>query len=407
MPLQDIEDLKNKKIKEVEDLLDIKSRKEQSMKDLESLKSEIIKHKALIESVRKIRLKEAQRSSAQKERELHNPSPSKTVSPIPVHRSSQSPLITNKHLPDLVNHEKILQKKKTPELQSNNENLRYANLSKEYLHHLKQAQNCPEQGKVSAGKSVPPLDNIATGIHHSQPVNQLGNPVADQLKRAPVAGPGMHDVRHHQLTGSLHKSNPREEINIKESARSSGDFGDPREFNQTNIERSFQMKNQSVSLTKVASKTIMPGVSGHNEGERANNKADQGPFIRPREFSRESHLPSPSEANSYFTNLNNQKQTAQFLQTMQSSPDWSQFVQQNLSRQSNFQREENALSSKTAQHHTKSSNFAAPIQSRESTILSKCTMCNRVANFLCSGCQGVYYCTVQCQVGFARNFFCF
>merc|ERR1712106_389477 len=31
------------------------------------------------------------------------------------------------------------------------------------------------------------------------------------------------------------------------------------------------------------------------------------------------------------------------------------------------------------------------------SILSKCAVCTKVANFLCSGCQKVYYCTVQCQ----------
>ena len=97
-----------------------------------------------------------------------------------MYRSSQSPLITNKHLPDLVNHEKIIQKKKPPELQFDNESLRYANISKEYLNQLKQTQNGPQQGKVSEEKSVPRLDNVATSIHHSQPVSQHVNPTADQ-----------------------------------------------------------------------------------------------------------------------------------------------------------------------------------------------------------------------------------
>merc|ERR1719186_954541 len=56
--IKDIEDLKNKKIKEMEDLIEIKSKKEQSMTDLEKLKSEIMKNKTFLESLKKISFKE-------------------------------------------------------------------------------------------------------------------------------------------------------------------------------------------------------------------------------------------------------------------------------------------------------------------------------------------------------------
>ena len=36
---------------------------------------------------------------------------------------------------------------------------------------------------------------------------------------------------------------------------------------------------------------------------------------------------------------------------------------------------------------------------KPASILSKCAVCEKKANFLCSGCQNMYYCTVQCQVG--------
>ena len=36
---------------------------------------------------------------------------------------------------------------------------------------------------------------------------------------------------------------------------------------------------------------------------------------------------------------------------------------------------------------------------KPASILSKCAECPKKAKFLCSGCQNMYYCTVQCQVG--------
>ena len=56
--VQDIEDLKNKKIKEMEDLIEIKTKKEQTMTDLEKLKSEILKNKAFLSSLKKINVEE-------------------------------------------------------------------------------------------------------------------------------------------------------------------------------------------------------------------------------------------------------------------------------------------------------------------------------------------------------------
>ena len=29
---------------------------------------------------------------------------------------------------------------------------------------------------------------------------------------------------------------------------------------------------------------------------------------------------------------------------------------------------------------------------------TQCVVCHSLANFLCSGCQKIYYCTVKCQV---------
>ena len=36
--------------------------------------------------------------------------------------------------------------------------------------------------------------------------------------------------------------------------------------------------------------------------------------------------------------------------------------------------------------------------SRRSPVVTRCAVCHSPANFLCSGCQKVYYCTVKCQV---------
>ena len=43
-------------------------------------------------------------------------------------------------------------------------------------------------------------------------------------------------------------------------------------------------------------------------------------------------------------------------------------------------------------------------QNQNTNLLSKCAVCYKVANFLCSGCEKVYYCTIQCQVSTWGNF---
>ena len=41
--------------------------------------------------------------------------------------------------------------------------------------------------------------------------------------------------------------------------------------------------------------------------------------------------------------------------------------------------------------------------SRRSPVVTRCAVCHNPANFLCSGCQKVYYCTVKCQVTLSPN----
>merc|ERR1719481_620484 len=60
-----------------------------------------------------------------------------------------------------------------------------------------------------------------------------------------------------------------------------------------------------------------------------------------------------------------------------------------------------------AQPRTPTSNMPYTNQTQIGTnTLSKCAVCCKVANFLCSGCQKVYYCTVQCQVSRGVADFC-
>ena len=120
---------------------------------------------------------------------------------------------------------------------------------------------------------------------------------------------------------------------------------------------------------------------------------------------------SPSKVNLYMNNLNSQYTVRNFLQKMPNSQNQPQFVHQDPKSHASFHRIQNVIAaaseSRNPQPHmitpTPTSQKSHP---REPTnILSKCAVCPKMANFLCSRCKNVCYCTVTCQVRFVKRLY--
>merc|ERR1719318_1983374 len=127
-------------------------------------------------------------------------------------------------------------------------------------------------------------------------------------------------------------------------------------------------------------------------------------YLRPGEFSREAAAASPTDVAQFMNSSNRQYSTRNFVQTLPITPNQQS---RNTQENNDFPEIQSALASPTVSHDIRvnSSNIRPAAQRLQNsipqadnpTILSKCGVCSKVANFLCSGCQRVYYCTVQCQ----------
>jgi len=145
-----------------------------------------------------------------------------------------------------------------------------------------------------------------------------------------------------------------------------------------------------------------PLVKEHNmDGKNVQNKVPGEGFIRPRAFSREENITPPSELSKLMTNMNSHYALRNNITGQ------TQYIQprQDITAKKNFPEIRNAIAASTerrlSQPTVGTPTPTAPSQTAQlrepASVLSKCAVCTRVANFLCSGCQSVYYCTVQCQ----------
>eukprot|EP00092_Neocalanus_flemingeri_P004533 GFUD01004883.1.p1 GENE.GFUD01004883.1~~GFUD01004883.1.p1 ORF type:complete len:1386 (+),score=410.73 GFUD01004883.1:97-4254(+) len=463
--VKDIEELKNKKIKEMEDLIDIKSKKEQSMTDLEKIKLEIMKYKTFLESLKKINLREeaprinsppAAGNTMDTQSENRNTltpvleGQDKTVgSPKPLHRAPQSHQVMDKQLPDLVNHERFINKDQNVQPHFAPDHLRHLNLSQDYLKHLQRIQ---ETNKKSLDSSRYPEKTPPPQLYNNQHIlnqNQTPHFSENQKLLNPNQIPHISESQRSQpkYTENIQSSapnnskpqqaiyniqNPEQQHQVPMLLKNSTSNQDkyrtnihtffpslvndinPGESNQFSQQRPQQKGIKPVSITRVP--TTTEGIQRRPEEARRENgenktipKLVEGGFIRPREFSREAALTPPNEVSRLMNNLNNQYAVRNFLQNLPNPATQPRPAQPNQTRQEipgnlSFPEIRNAIAAATdkrdLQSHMKNS---APIrqhpdQQRQSpNVLSKCAVCTKVANFLCSGCQNVYYCTVQCQ----------
>ena len=375
----------------MEDLIEIKSKKEQSMKDLEKLKSEMIKNKCFLESLKKINVQQIFSSSTEN-REVSKQTKNKYVrstvveenkptSPTPVYIQPQSPNIINNHLPDLVNHEKYFRKQNNSESKLAHKNPCY--LSQDYLNHLQQSQE-------------PKLHNNQVLLNQEKTYLNLDNKIINQQYLE-----SMNPFNPSESRAQLPIQNSRQEASMVFPNQNNNGIS----FSQAppRHQRTQQAMNSSVSLTRVSSTTdkcgVVPGERRKSVENKTAPKLAEGSFLRPRDFSREANLISPSDVGRYVNNLNNQIAVRNFLQNMPNSTNQPYFVQHNQERQTNVSEVQNTIplsaDRRVPQHHY----MRTSTQPREAaSILSKCVVCSKVANFLCSGFQKVCYCTVQCQV---------
>eukprot|EP00092_Neocalanus_flemingeri_P018869 GFUD01020432.1.p1 GENE.GFUD01020432.1~~GFUD01020432.1.p1 ORF type:complete len:1159 (-),score=350.55 GFUD01020432.1:166-3561(-) len=466
--VKDIEELKNKKIKEMEDLIDIKSKKEQSMTDLEKIKLEIMKYKTFLESLKKINLREeaprinsppAAGNTMDTQSENRNTltpvleGQDKTVgSPKPLHRAPQSHQVMDKQLPDLVNHERFINKDQNVQPHFAPDHLRHLNLSQDYLKHLQRIQ---ETNKKSLDSSRYPEKTPPPQLYNNQHIlnqNQTPHFSENQKLLNPNQIPHISESQRSQpkYTENIQSSapnnskpqqaiyniqNPEQQPQVPMLLKNSTSNQDkyrtnihtffpslvndinPGESNQFSQQRPQQKGIKPVSITRVP--TTTEGIQRRPEEARRENgenktipKLVEGGFIRPREFSREAALTPPNEVSRLMNNLNNQYAVRNFLQNLPNPATQPRPAQPNQTRQEipgnlNFPEIRNAIAAAAAtaptdrndQHMRNSALIRQhPDQQRQSpNVLSKCAVCTKVANFLCSGCQNVYYCTVQCQ----------
>eukprot|EP00092_Neocalanus_flemingeri_P026361 GFUD01028577.1.p1 GENE.GFUD01028577.1~~GFUD01028577.1.p1 ORF type:complete len:1214 (+),score=381.50 GFUD01028577.1:175-3642(+) len=451
--IKDIENLKNKKIKEMEDLIEIKSKKEQSMTDLEKLKLEIMKNKTFLESLKKINLNEESRrinspTIADNEVEIQNENKNVHTSALehqdknvtslkPLHRVPQSPQVPpviDKRLPDLVNHEKFVFKEQKVQQQVAPSHLQHLNLSQDYLKHLQRMQetnNKPLDHTRFPEKNQPPqLYNNQRLMNQKKtpynPENQSNQPKYTENVQVIAPNNSRPQLSMHNIQNADHQNQVPQLLtnsSQKQDKYGTNPHSFPptiernRETNQFSQQRPQQKGIKPVSITRVP--TTTEGIQRRPEEVRRENgenktipKLVEGGFIRPREFSREAALTPPNEVSRLMNNLNNQYAVRNFLQNLPNPATQPRPAQPNQTRQEipgnlNFPEIRNAIAAAAAtaptdrndQHMRNSAPIRHhPDQQRQSpNVLSKCAVCTKVANFLCSGCQNVYYCTVQCQ----------
>ena len=312
---QDIEDLKNKKIKEMEDLIEIKSKKEQSMTDLEKLKSEIMKNKTFLESLKKISFKEeAQRIDSPSSSTVGNEVVIQTenknaqtpllesqekriASPKPFHRAPRSPKV-DKRLPDLVNHEKF-------------DHLRHLNLS-DSLKHLQKIQETNNKSFETSRypEKTPPAqlyNNSFLVNQNKTPPLRVDQTIHQKCKEATQSIAqnnsrphfSLHNIKNpdqqHQVPRLLTNSPTKQDkygTNIHTFFPTLVSDGHPRETNQFNVQRPQQAPAKPVSISRVPSTEgvqIRQAEARRESGEEKNNpKPVNGGFIRQRIFKRNS-----------------------------------------------------------------------------------------------------------------------
>jgi len=395
---KDIEDLKNKKIKEMEDLIEIKTKKEQTMNDLENLKAEIMKNKSFLESLKKIKFKDDSKSQCSPVKAVEEPKQG-----IPMNNTSQNrnignspelvrPKLHNRALPDLVSHEKTAPSDKITHKRRSTEYLQNLNLSPEYIKYLERLQDSRDNPKF-VGRTTPP----ELYSKHTLPAN----PELKIIRQKSLEGGTQHptanmNTTHMNIHSQNHRPNPPQVHNMPPTILQNvmpEVVGEAAKLSPTK-----NINSRAVSITKVQNETRTERSTEASVQNKNIPRNEAQGFIRPRSFSREENITSASDLNK----LMNSQYGARNL--MPTPPINQNHVRQEMTGPVNFPEIRSAIAAsedrrvQRAQPRTPTSNIPYTNQTHLATnTLSKCAVCNKVANFLCSGCQKVYYCTVQCQ----------
>ena len=189
--VQDIEDLKNRKIKEMEDLINIKAKKEQTLSDLEKLKTEIVKHQTILESLKKIKLggemnvtpPSLARVDEVKQVETKIPKNQVVACQVigtekhnPLNRESQLQSSSEKQLPDLVPQNMNIFNDENGQTNLYSEGIHYLNIYDDYMKHLRmneRNEKTLEQSATPVRISAPHLYNQHIPVNKKQATNIL------------------------------------------------------------------------------------------------------------------------------------------------------------------------------------------------------------------------------------------
>ena len=389
----------------MEDLIEIKTKKEQTMTDLEKLKLEIEKNKTFLESLKKINLREeiktSPRSTARLEEEKQVKMRS-TVNTEAANRHLPADATIEKQLPDLVNHEKLVSNDKSKQQNYLPESVQF---SQEYIMHMQRMNDKnskPAQHAVNIAVRTPPPQILQKQNALNQ--SQVSTTPDSQIYYA-------NNLRPQSLPNNIQAQNQQQQVPmlLPNQVLKSNKYG-------TNIQNFFpgyeskkdqeenEKNNPRIShprgITRMQSDSGIllrqpPGKELNMDGKKVVTEG----FIRPRAFSREENISPPSELSKLMTNMNSQY-SARNINTL---------TRQDIATNRNFPEIRNAIAASSerrlSQPNVRTPTPTGPSQTapREPvSLLSKCAVCTRVANFLCSGCQAVYYCTVQCQVRYRR-----
>ena len=403
----------------MEDLIEIKTKKEQTMTDLEHLKSEIVKNQTFLESLKKIKVREEMKVNHHSLARLEEVK--QVASKIPTNHVMECQVIGTEINP-LNGH---------AQFQSSSETQHSAFLN----HEISIINDTNGQTLVSAG-----------GIHNKAKSNDYMKPLRmndinrQSFEQSSLSAPHLYskhvtimsdnqsgpqaqspnNVRPQSLPYNTKVQNqPQQDpMLLSNSSTNLNKYGNNFPLPHTSVREqaeadniNFQRPSQQVSITQAQCDTlVLP--SKHNAAQNVHNpnKIVVKGFIRPRAFSKEENITLPSELSKNMNNMNNMNSMNSHYGVSNTFPNLvgqPRYVQQTQTRQEvpvhrHFPEIHRAIatsSSRQLPQTTVRTTAPTPSKSRQpASILSKCVVCTKMANFLCSGCQKVYYCTVQCQV---------
>ena len=220
---KDIDELKNKKITEMEEILEIKSKKETARAELESLKTDIIKHRTFLASLKKINVGDSIPSGEgilspegrPREQQPGSRTPESSKVQIIPRRPPvfQGPSGAGVHLPDLINHENGPEKSSAVLIGSNKNMPVLQPQLYQHLRHRQMAQTAASVAETSVAlSSVSPVNFVTHSSAHirndPRMTNNVMNPHQQMYQQhlpTWTQPPHQPPIQHTQFNSNIHQ----------------------------------------------------------------------------------------------------------------------------------------------------------------------------------------------------------